>query len=296
MKRRRGSLAFTLIELLVVIGIIGLLLALTLPAVQYIRATAARASCANNLKQVGLALHAYHDTSHTLPPGMSYQGGGEKYPFMAWHARLLPYVEQQALWDVTMQAYARDSVFSDAPPHVGFVTVMRVFTCPADGRSSQLGLFDGQPVAFTDYLGVEGINSGRMDGVLFLNSRIRFADVTDGTSNTLAVGERPPSADGWFGWWYAGLGQAGEGSADMVLGVREKCYTYRAPGCPAGPYEYGPGRSDNMCDTFHFWSHHSGGANFLFVDGSVHFLPYSARPIMRALATRAGGETVSLPD
>ncbi len=288
--------AFTLLELVVVIGIIGLLLALTLPAVQHMRAAAARASCGNNLKQLGLALHAYHDTAHVLPPGMSNQPTGEQYPCMSWHARLLPYVEQQNLWDVTVQAYAQDWNFAHDPPHVGFATVVRVFACPADGRTAQLGAFAGLPVAFTDYLGVEGINSVRKDGVLFLNSSIRFADITDGTSNTLAVGERPPSADGYFGWWYGGVGQGGDGSADMVLGVREKCYSYRARDCPKGPYAFGPGRADNMCDTFHFWSHHAGGANFLFVDGAVHFLPYSAQPIMRALATRAGGEAVSLPD
>jgi prepilin-type N-terminal cleavage/methylation domain-containing protein/prepilin-type processing-associated H-X9-DG protein len=295
MKQRHRTEGFTLLELLVVIGIIGLLLGLTLPAVQHVRAAAARAGCENNLKQMGLAFHMYHDFSHSLPPGMSLQPQGEPYPYMSWSARLLPYLEQEPLWEATVQAYAKDKWFEDNPPHVGFATVLRAFTCPADGRTSQLGRAGTLSVAWTDYLGVEGVNSGRMDGVLFLNSRIRFSDITDGTSTTLAVGERPPSADGWLGWWYAGAGQGDEGSADTVLGVRETCYYFQG-NCPKGPYEYGPGRSDNMCDAFHFWSHHGGGANFLFVDGAVHFLPYSARPIMSALATRAGGEVVSLPD
>jgi len=297
MKQGRRTSGFTLIELLVVIGIFGLLIGLALPAVQYVRAAAARARCQNNMKQLGLALHMYHDDSHCLPPGMSLYPDyeGERYPFMSWQARLLPFLEQEPLWAVTVNAYAQDKWFEDNPPHVGFSTLLPVMICPADGRSSQLGRVGKLSVAFTDYLGVEGINSGRMDGVLFLNSRIRFSDVTDGTSTTLAVGERPPSADGWLGWWYAGAGQGNEGSADTVLGVRETCY-YSLCNCPKGPYEYGPGRSDNICDAFHFWSHHRGGANFLFVDGAVHFLPYSAQPIMSALATRAGGEVVSLPD
>jgi prepilin-type N-terminal cleavage/methylation domain-containing protein/prepilin-type processing-associated H-X9-DG protein len=295
MVRRLRSPAFTLIELLVVIGILGLLMAVILPAVQYCRASAARASCANNLKQIGLALHSYHDTAQILPPGMSYNPPDEHYPFMSWQARLLPYVEQQGLWDVTVKAYATGIDFREVPPHVGFVTVMPVFACPADGRTLGLGKYGDHVVAFTDYLGVEGINSSRVDGVLFLNSRIRFADVTDGTSQTLAVGERPPSADGIYGWWYGGMGQALDGSTDSVLGVREKCYNGLVA-CPKGPYEYGLGRWNNNCDMFHFWSNHTGGANFLFVDGAVHFLPYSAQPILSALATRAGGEAVSLPD
>ena len=91
------------------------------------------------------------------------------------------------------------------------------------------------------------------------------------------------------------MGQANDGSTDNVLGVRERCYNGLVD-CPRGPYEYGPGRADNNCDMFHFWSHHSGGGNFLFADGSVHFLSYSAKSVLRALSTRAGGEAVTLPD
>src|ERR1700687_618983 len=178
MQQRHRSAGFTLIELLVVIGIIGVLLAFTLPAIQYIRASAARASCANNLKQVGLALHAYHDTAHTLPPGMSYRPPDERYPFMSWHARLLPYLEQQALWEVTIQAYAKGADFRQAPPHIGFVTVMRVFACPADGRALGLGRYGDHDVAFTDYLGVAGIRSNMKDGVIFFNSKGLFVYYT----------------------------------------------------------------------------------------------------------------------
>jgi prepilin-type processing-associated H-X9-DG protein len=110
----------------------------------------------------------------------------------------------------------------------------------------------------------------------------------------LLVGERPPSADGLFGWWYGGWGQSKDGSADMVLGVQEK--NVYVPGCPLGPYQFGPGNVKDQCDTFHFWSMHMGGAHFLFADGSLHFLHYDAAPIMPALATRSGGEAVDLPD
>jgi prepilin-type processing-associated H-X9-DG protein len=110
-------------------------------------------------------------------------------------------------------------------------------------------------------------------------------------------GERPPSADFWYGWWYAGYGQAGTGSADMLLGVRER--NLGGPfvsDCPAGPYHFREGRADNQCDLFHFWSLHPGGAHFLFADGSVRFLAYSADAILPALATRAGGEPVDSLD
>lgn len=298
MRRSRLSPAFTLLELLVVLAILGVVSALTLAAVQRVREAASRMRCLNNLRQMGLALHQYHDVHGQLPPGVSYRDGKDPNPFMSWQARLLPFLEQQALWEQTLRAYKEEPFFQVNPPHIGYALVMPVFSCTSDPRFLTVGQPYGIRVAFTDYLGVEGINQFRKDGVLFLDSHTRFADITDGSSNTLMVGERPPSSDGWYGWWYAGWGQSKEGSGDTVLGVREKNYALYppVPNCPLGPYEYGPGRDENMCDLFHFWSHHPGGANFLFADGAVHFLPYSARPMMRALATRAGGEVVSLPN
>jgi prepilin-type processing-associated H-X9-DG protein len=82
----------------------------------------------------------------------------------------------------------------------------------------------------------------------------------------------------------------------MILGVRVRNVSIYGPGCGAGPFEYGPGRLDNNCGIFHFWSLHPGGANFLFADGSTRLVPYSANPLMPALATRAGGETIAAPE
>ena len=81
----------------------------------------------------------------------------------------------------------------------------------------------------------------------------------------------------------------------MVLGSLERNYSLYAPNCAVGPYEFGPGHINNMCDTFHFWSLHSGGANFAFADGSVQFLSYEAKSVLPALSTRAGGEVVEIP-
>jgi prepilin-type N-terminal cleavage/methylation domain-containing protein/prepilin-type processing-associated H-X9-DG protein len=292
--RRRG---FTLTELLVSITIIALLIGLLIPAVMKVRAAADRIACANNLKQIGLALHNHHDSQSSLPSGISSDRESQLYPHMTWLTRLLPYLDQDPLWQTTIDAYRSDPWPFDDPPHVGFGTPMRVFACPADGRVLEShDTEQGYRAASTSYVGVLGIAWDHTDGVLFLDSRIRLSDITDGTSNTLMVGERPPSTDFRYGWWYAGWGQAGTGSGDMLLGVTEENLGGGSGGsCSLGPYQFQPGQINNQCDLFHYWSPHAGGANFLFADASVHFLPYSAAPIMPALATRAGGEVVTDP-
>ncbi len=294
---RPSRTGFTLAELLVVIAILGVLMALILPAIMFARKAAHKTECANNLRQIGIALNNYHQAEHVLPPGCSYQDGKGPQPHMSWLARLLPYVERDELWRVTLEAYAQEKSFLVNPPHVGLNTVIPTFLCPSDGRP---GYYSDSRflVAYTSYLGMEGTNQFKKDGVLFLDSRVRITDVRDGSSHTLFVGERPASADGGLGWWYAGWGQSKDGSGDMVLGVRE--HNVRSPwagsaGCPVGVYEFGPPRG-NDCDAFHFWSHHPGGAHFLFGDNSVRFLRYSAAPLMPALATRAGREPVQVPD
>jgi prepilin-type processing-associated H-X9-DG protein/prepilin-type N-terminal cleavage/methylation domain-containing protein len=295
MRLRRAG--FTLLELVVVIAIMGVLIGVTLAAVQRVRGAAARAKCQNNMRQIGFALHHYHDARGGLPPGLTSGASGNPYPYVSWLTRLLPYVEHGDLWRQTEDAYARDANFLDDPPHICLSTWVPLYTCPSDGRTQGFGETPtGKRVAFTSYLGMEGTNQFTADGVLYADSHVRFGEVLDGLSNTLMVGERPPSFDLRLGWWYAGWGQSQDGSAEMVLGVREKNYWNNGGSCAPGPYHYGPGRASNRCDVFHFWSPHPGGANFLFCDGSVRFLSYSADPIMPALATRAGGEHVTVPD
>jgi prepilin-type processing-associated H-X9-DG protein len=212
---------------------------------------------------------------------------------------LLPYVEQEPLWRATQQAYHATNKPFVNPPHMGLATVIPVFARPADGRvlTVQFAPRDKLNVAMTSYLGVSGKDLTTNDGLLFRDSIVRLTDITDGCSNTLLAGERPPSTDFQYGWWYAGVGQRFTGSADMILGVQEENKLRIAKGsCPPGTYQFAPGSLANQCDMFHFWSLHSGGAYCLFADGAERFISYDAASLLPALASRAGGESVATPE
>ncbi len=299
--KRPVRTAFTLLELLVVTAILGVLVALLLAAVQRARAAAGRAQCANNLRQLGVALHNYHGSRAALPPGNVANRPSNPYPFAGWPTFVLPYIEQEAVWGLVQAAYAANPYFA-TPPHDTYkARPQKLFGCPADPRTpgpTTRYQKPGGPFALTAYLGVMGQHATSEDGVLYSDSKVRLTDISDGTSSTLMAGERPPDPTEEMGWCYAGVGQLSTGSLDMVLGVREtnQQTVLQAAKCWPGPYHFGPGRVENICDAFHFWSLHPGGANFLFADGSVRFLSYHADSILPALATRAGGEVVTLPD
>jgi prepilin-type processing-associated H-X9-DG protein len=182
------------------------------------------------------------------------------------------------------------------PPHAGNHLVVQVFTCPIDAYANtpqtQPNFLPGYQVSLTSYQGVAGLDFENRNGVLFRNSQIRFADIGDGTSNTLLIGERPPVFNGrWYGIWYRDSGTYFEGTLGVVMGVREKNRMVVTVGsCPPGYYKFSPGRLGDPCDVFHFWSFHSGGANFAFCDGTVRFLGYEKTGIMSALASRNGGD------
>lgn len=288
---------FTLIEILLVIAIMAILLGLLLPAVQKVRQAAGRLACQNNLKQIGLAAHHYHDVYNCFPSGSTSDLGSDPYPCVSWLTRLLPYLEQEQLWSRVESAYSKDRRPFMVPPHSARGTVVKMFICPIDDRIQVAGKHYIADVAFTSYLGVQGEKYSSSTGTLYPDSKVGIAMITDGTSQTLLAGERPPSSDLNFGWWYTGVGQNDRGSIDVVLGVREQRVTGNpfTKQCEQGPYFFTNGSLETQCDVFHFWSLHSGGSNFIVGDGSVRFLAYSANPIMLALATRAGGEVVELP-
>src|SRR5205085_1496632 len=125
----------------------------------------------------------------------------EPYPRMTWLTRLLPYIEQEAMWRATVGAYDFQPSPVVNPPHVGYATPIPVYSCPSDPRTqAPQDTHRGRRVALTSYVGVLGTDYSQSDGLLYADSQVRLTQVTDGTSNTLAVGERPPSADCWYGW------------------------------------------------------------------------------------------------
>jgi len=351
----------------VVIAIIAILIGLLLPAVQKVRDAASRARCQNNLKQIGLGLHNYHDAKGRFPAAVyNYRVNAtsekDSRLWKSWMAQILPYVEQDALakdteaknsgaapppadgaygnatWDAW---YPWDHAFSDAPTNSiqrfrALSTPLSVYSCASDPRGPQAAKVLDNPsattyliVAFTSYLGVSGpdyfawsktpsasfygreapgilVATNKYDPgignreVPISNRGVQITDVTDGSSNTLMVRERPSSADQIFGWWFAGAGWDAAGSADVVMGTYDFGDTADYPECAGDPgangrYHYRAGDVNKICDNFHFWSFHSGGSNFVMGDGSVRFITYSADSVMPALSTRSNGETAQIP-
>ena len=291
--------AFSLVELLVVIGILAILMGLLLPATQKARAAATAVLCKNNLKQINLACLSYESTHGQMPPAII--GPPDAMNGLNLHVAILPYLEQQAIFDRAASDCKQFPITTLAPPHQGLKTLVKLYQCPADNRQSWLHRTDnGHVVALTGYLGVSGVGRyPQSNGVYPIGRTVRITDIADGTSNTIAWGERPPTPDYLCGWWYSSWAAV---VSEPVLPVRaergipEGSTIGAYYSCPPGPYDFKQGDLNNRCDGYHFWSTHSGGAHFGIADGSVRFLSYSANSILPALATRNGGEAVGLPE
>jgi prepilin-type N-terminal cleavage/methylation domain-containing protein/prepilin-type processing-associated H-X9-DG protein len=313
MKRRRIPLAgFTLIELLVVIAIIAILIALLLPAVQQAREAARRTQCRNNLKQLGLALHNYHDAFNTFPIGNLYRGTTFSNGW-SWISYIMPHIDLAPDYNQLNFAYpGRCSEYmgqqETLSPSVGWTWKQpkNVLSCPSDpngGRTfsgptgSGAYLVSNGTMAVSNYLGVcgrtlnwdcgmgslwsitsaDGIpcqNPAGYEGIFFNNSRIRIADITDGTSNTCAVGERGQNVSLTYGWPLCGRGYPPlySGRKDHIL----EMFTF-SMGVPNDNPDSGPSNQK-------YWSWHAGGAMFLMADGSVRFT--------RIIRDRAAGRWV----
>lgn len=298
---RRG---FTLMELLVAIAVMAILVGLLLPAVQKVREIAGRAKCQNQLKQLALGLHGFHQSHGEFPLGWGSGNTLVPMPISGWGLHLLPFIEQTAVWEQAVENY-KSQPFPWTPTrmiHSGLSTLITSYQCPADSRVQQVQFVNLEKtwVAHTSYLGVSGTTNALRDGILVANNRsgnlrgITLSAITDGTSQTLLLGERPPSSNFEYGWWYAGNGLDKFGAAEMILGVREetpKPMPWGGP-CAPGPYPFSPSTFSDPCGHYHYWSPHPGGGNFAFADGAVRFITYGADSILPALSTRAGLEPV----
>jgi len=316
--------AFTLIELLVVIAIIALLIALLLPAVQSAREAARRMQCTNNLKQIGIALHNYHAAIGAFPPGYlslidpitaatPFDNGG---PGWGWLSFSLNQMEQLPTYNSIN--FVLGIEFPDN--QTARLNVIGSFFCPSDAYrqdtftvvdATTTGTTPGAPicvVASSNYVGSVGSGDpsslypyvpsdpppGRDNGngLFFRNHSVTIAQITDGTSQTFAAGERSQnlSRASWTGAvtnaavplvaLQAEAGLDPEGGGALVL-------SHTGEG-------HGPNSPSGLAHGDQYWSLHPGGANFLFADGSVRFIKELINfSIFQAIATRAGGEVLS---
>jgi prepilin-type N-terminal cleavage/methylation domain-containing protein len=281
--------AFTLVELLVVIAIIGILVALLLPAVQAAREAARAMQCKNALKQLGVALHNYHDTLGTMPSGwIGNQPDGP--PGWGWNALLLPYMEQRNLSDSLIRF---DLPIDDPANQQARETLIPLLIC---GSEANPKLFDigaddapgnnvdgGTPlfkVARSNYVGVFGTleiedDPSRGNGTFFHHSRTRFADVVDGLSNTLVIGERSGKLGGSV--WTGVIPAAAEPMA-RIVGISD-----HPPNDPHAHFD-------------DFSSYHPSGVHFLLGDGSVQRINDTIDlEVYQAMCTIHGHEPVQAP-
>jgi prepilin-type N-terminal cleavage/methylation domain-containing protein len=311
----KARIGFTLVELLVVIAIIGVLVALLLPAVQQAREAARRMQCSNNLKQIGLALHNYHDTHNAFPPSVikeMLQDAGGNQNSLVWSGLILPQIEQNALWD-QIQGKGFGLIWNDGGVNqLVLQTRLTAFECPSSPDSSEPWTDEGianRPRGNYGCVlsGTVGYNAAppmnnahgtpnsenkhhmddggmahpRHNGPFMMQNRsTRFADIVDGTSNTAFIGERYRRRIGNRNYIYIGTprGQDEHARWGGSTGIQLNSLDQGTTGF-AG-----------------FHSAHPGGALFALGDGSTRFLPENMdRFIMAAAGTRNGGESVQLP-
>jgi prepilin-type N-terminal cleavage/methylation domain-containing protein/prepilin-type processing-associated H-X9-DG protein len=330
MRTRRG---FTLIEMLVVLAIIAVLLALLLPAVQKVREAASRVQCLNNLKQIGMALQNYHGFNDQFPPGFvsqltdptwAYPPGepnafpDEEGPGWSFFTLLLPFLEQDNLY----RAIDRTRAISDPVNATARQVAIRTYLCPSDTGPRVINLTTcgtppdpaNTPAVLTDaavcsYVGCLG--GGKDDdpdygaceyqpfnGVFHRNSHVRIADILDGTSTTIGVGERNSRfvESSWVGvvpTQNTVYNQTTPLIPPFDPALNQPCQNWRPPVTAVLAHSRLYTLNDPNGSPASFHSAHPGGGNFVFMDGSCRFIHNSiSLNTMRALCTRNGGEII----
>ncbi|MCA9088907.1 MAG: DUF1559 domain-containing protein [Planctomycetaceae bacterium] len=276
--------AFTAIELLVVIAIIAILIALLLPAIQQAREAARRSTCSNNLMQLGIAMHAYHHAHHTLPPGTIDASGPVKSDAqgykLSWIVQLLPYLDEANAYnrfDFTRGAF-------DQPDAMLVAYGVPILQCPsAAGASGYAGCHHD----------TEAPIDTSNNGVLYLNSRTRLRDVTDGTRHTLMLGE----LGGQMSWIQGDRNTLRNiGDFNNPGGESFQIFTRNYYDPQPAPEPLNPDsevKTDPLLTVGTFGSAHGAAANFCFVDGSVRVIScYVDSAILQRIAHRADGELV----
>jgi len=290
---RRG---FTLIELLVVIAIIAVLIALLLPAVQQAREAARRTQCRNNLHQLGLALHNYHDTHSCFPPGTvassangSSVSDAAQQPGWTFLAMILPFVDETSIYNACNFTLSTRGTPGELSNSTAMGQIINQYLCPSDGSYKKSGNY-----AVSNYMPVAGINSSycrynhptyqeKHCGVFSASSRVRIRDIRDGTSNTLMVGEVQLD---YIGGNYSGHSKwaAANDLYNRTLRMTDPRHLINPPGSWNQP---------ELC----FGSHHEGGAFFCFGDGQVRFLSENISSVVyAALGTKANNELLDDED
>lgn len=304
MRRKSG---FTLIELLVVIAIIAILIGLLLPAIQKVREAAARAQCQNNLKQLGVALHSYHDSYNGFPQAYDYPPTAAE-PFVhAWGTRILPFIEQgNILTNYNMNQHAF------LPPNAALIlNQIKTFQCPATPNPNRLnvtpaGLLPGIPAytsACSDYTPTSGVLGSLWDiiftpgsaggdrhGVIRANIKHKMIAISDGTSNTIMLSELAGRNDAYrVGQRVTGVLNYGGGWGDPINGEHWFGGSL-LDGTGSGPCIIGCSNEAGKG----LYSFHTNGVNAIMADGSVRFLPRNtdARLLLQ-ITTAAKGEATS---
>ncbi|AMV19758.1 DUF1559 domain-containing protein [Planctomyces sp. SH-PL14] len=306
--RKRG---FTLIELLVVIAILAVLVAILLPAVQQARQAARRSQCSNNMRQLGLGMHNYHEVSNVLPYGWDTFEG-------SWHCQILPFIDQGALWNKFIwQESGPGNWDSGSANTVACATFVPTFICPSYSGPSKLtnqGITDRRPVSYRASTGSKAVadesnditgqtvvafDEVPQDGMFWGCSSVRFADVSDGLSNTIMIGESYTdpqySKDGQgMDFWQFGSPQTGGWAPGNTSGGE---FTEFVGSCN-GPINarLQPSVHGAIMEAS-FGSYHPGGAFFVIGDGSVKFISENIDIVSyQGMGSRAGNERVVMPE